>query len=107
MAQVFKTYHMPHTGKLSLARVLAGKLTDGMALSGSRVGGIARLKGHEMTKLATAGIGEVVALARMDDVATGRLLSSIGQGEAGGALAGAGWPRSSPWRSPWRTAMTR
>ena len=79
VAQVFKTYHMPHTGKLSLARVLAGKLTDGMALSGSRVGGIARLKGHEMTKLASAGIGEVVALARMDDVATGRLLSTSGK----------------------------
>ena len=79
VAQVFKTYHMPHTGKLSLARVLAGKLTDGMALGGSRVGGIARLKGHEMTKLATAGLGEVVALARMDDVATGRLLSTSGR----------------------------
>ena len=79
VAQVFKTYHMPHTGKLSLARVLAGKLSDGMSLGGSRVGGIARLKGHEMTKLTTAGIGEVVALARMDDVATGRLLSTSGR----------------------------
>jgi elongation factor G len=81
VAQVFKTYHMPHTGKLSLARVLSGKLTDGMSLSGSRVGGIARLKGHEMTKLASAGLGEVVALARMDEVATGRLLSASGKAE--------------------------
>lgn len=79
VAEVFKTYHLPHTGKLSLARVLAGKLTDGMSLGGSRVGGIAQLKGHEMTKLTAAGIGEVVALARMEDVATGRLLSTSGK----------------------------
>jgi elongation factor G len=79
VAQVFKTYHLPHTGKLSLARVLAGRLADGMSLGSSRVGGIARLKGHEMTKLASAGPGEVVALARMDDVATGRLLSGSGR----------------------------
>jgi elongation factor G len=87
VAQVFKTYHMPHTGKLSVARVLAGKLTDGMTLGGSRLGGIARLKGHEMTKLASAGLGEVVALARLDDVATGRLLSA-----SGGASLAESWP---------------
>jgi len=79
VAQVFKTYHLPHTGKLSLVRALSGKLTDGMSLSGTRVGGIARLKGHEMSKLASAGFGEVVALARMEDVATGRLLSASGK----------------------------
>jgi elongation factor G len=79
VVQVFKTYHMPHTGKLSLARVLAGKLSDGMSLDGVRVGGIARAKGHEMAKLAAAGLGEVVALARMEDVATGRLLSASGK----------------------------
>src|SRR5439155_16782300 len=79
VAQVFKTYHMPHTGKLSLARILAGRMADGMTIGGSRVGGIARLKGHEMTKLANASLGEVVALARLDDVATGRLLSTSGK----------------------------
>jgi elongation factor G len=70
-----------------VARVLAGKLTDGMTLGGSRLGGIARLKGHEMTKLASAGLGEVVALARLDDVATGRLLSA-----SGGASLAESWP---------------
>ena len=87
VAQVFKTYHMAHTGKLSLARVLAGKLSDGMSLSGVRVGGIARMKGHEMTKLAGAGLGEVVALARMEEVATGKLLSASGK-----ATLAAPWP---------------
>jgi elongation factor G len=87
VAQVFKTYHMPHTGKLSLARVLSGKLADGASLSGVRVGGIVRLKGHEMAKLPAATIGEVVALQRMDEVATGRLLSASGKAKLAEA-----WP---------------
>ncbi len=87
VAQVFKTYHMPHTGKLSLARVFAGKLAEGATLIAVRVGGVARLKGHEMAKLPSAGIGEVVALQRMEDVATGRLLSSSGKAKTAQA-----WP---------------
>ncbi len=88
VAQVFKTYHMPHTGKLSLARVFAGKLSEGANLSGVRVGGVARLKGHEMAKLPSAGIGEVVALQRMDEVTTGRLLSTSGKAKLAQA-----WPK--------------
>jgi elongation factor G len=73
---VFKTYHLPHTGKLSLARVWSGTVQDGMTLGGQRVGGLNRIKGHELTKLASAGPGEVVALARMDQVTTGQVLSA-------------------------------
>ena len=79
VVQVFKTYHLAHSGKLSLARVLSGKVAEGMNLSGVRVGGVARPKGHEMTKLPNAGTGEVVALARMEDIGTGRLLSASGK----------------------------
>lgn len=79
VAQVFKTYHQAHTGKLSLARVWAGQLQDGMTLSGHRVGGVSRMKGHETIKLAAAGAGEVVALGRMDQVETGALLSAGGK----------------------------
>jgi elongation factor G len=79
VAQVFKTYHQAHTGKLSLARVWTGKLQDGMMLSGHRVGSVARMKGHELAKLAGAGEGDVVALGRMDEVATGVLLSAGGK----------------------------
>ena len=79
VAQAFKTYHQAHTGKLSLARVWAGKLQDGMMLSGHRVGSVARMKGHELAKLAGAGEGDVVALGRMDEVATGALLSASGK----------------------------
>jgi len=87
VAQVFKTYHQAHTGKLGLARVWQGKLQDGMNLNGHRVGGIARMKGHELQKLASAGIGEVVALGRMDQVATGALLSASGK-----ASIATAWP---------------
>ena len=35
LAQVIKTFHLPHTGKLSLARVWRGTITEGMVLNGS------------------------------------------------------------------------
>lgn len=79
LALVCKTYHQPHTGKLSLARIFAGAVQDGMTLDGGRVSGLYRMKGHELTKLPAAGVGEVVALGRMDEVATGQLLSMPGK----------------------------
>lgn len=78
-ALVFKTYHQPHTGKLSLARIWSGKVEDGMTLSGQRVGGVFQMQGHELQKRASAGPGEVVALGRMDAVATGQLLTASGR----------------------------
>ncbi|MFZ5791621.1 MAG: elongation factor G [Pseudomonadota bacterium] len=92
VAQVFKTYHQAHTGKLSLARVWSGKVQDGMTISGHRVGGVLRMKGHELTKLPAAGRGEVVALGRMEEVATGALLSGTAK-----AQSATPWPeRPSP-----------
>ncbi len=76
---VFKSYHQPHTGKLSLVRVWTGAVQEGSVLGGQRVGGVNRMKGHELAKLASAGPGEVVALGRMDQVATGQLLTSSGK----------------------------
>ena len=79
VATVFKTYHQPHTGKLSLARVWAGTVQDGMTLNGQRIAGLFRLKGHELTKQLSAGLGEVVALGRMDQAETGQILSASGR----------------------------
>src|SRR5207302_757781 len=45
LAQVFKTYHLPHTGKLSLSRIWRGPVSEGMVLNGTRVGGVVRLLG--------------------------------------------------------------
>ena len=105
VAQVFKTYHSPIPASCRWPGSSRGKLADGMTLGGSRVAGITRLKGHEMAKLRQAGIGEVVALGRMDDVATGRLLSTSRQGgrrqawpAAAGAAVLAGDRRREPQR---------
>ncbi|GIK99227.1 MAG: elongation factor G [Alphaproteobacteria bacterium] len=90
-ALVFKTYHQPHTGKLSLARIWSGKVEDGMTLSGQRVGGVFQMQGHELQKRASAGPGEVAALGRMDAVATGQLLTASGR--PAGTIA---WPATLP-----------
>ncbi len=76
VAQVIKTYHAPHSGKLSLARIWSGQVTDGMSLGGIRVAGILRLTGAHQEKLAVAQAGDVVALARMEGVLTGAVLST-------------------------------
>ena len=90
VAQVFKTYHMPHTGKLALARVMRGEISDGATLNGERVSGVFHMLGHEQTKVAKAGAGEVVALGRMDEVKTGHLLTPSGKAPEGAA----------PWPAP-------
>ncbi|HEY5208319.1 MAG TPA: elongation factor G [Stellaceae bacterium] len=76
VAQVIKTYHAPHTGKLSLVRVWSGQIADGATLNGVRVGGVLRLTGTSTEKLASAGAGDLVALARMEGIATGTVLAS-------------------------------
>ncbi|MBV9522094.1 MAG: elongation factor G [Alphaproteobacteria bacterium] len=78
VAHILKTYHPPHTGKLSLARIWRGAVSEGMILSGVRVAGVLRLVGAAQEKLASAGQGEIVALARMEGVATGAMLAAAG-----------------------------
>ena len=79
LAQVFKTYHASHAGKLSLTRVWRGEITDGMTLNGGRVGGLFRVAGAQQTKVAKATVGEVVALGRMEKVSTGDVLTPSGK----------------------------
>lgn len=88
-ARIFKTFHAPHSGKVSLARVWRGEIADGQTLSGMRVGGLQRLVGNQAEKLDRAGFGDVVGLARMERVKTGDLLS-----------ADAGSPDASGWPEP-------
>jgi elongation factor G len=76
VANVIKTYHPPNAGKLSLVRVWSGQVTEGMSLNGVRVAGVLRLLGAQSTKVSSAGPGEVVALARLEGIATGTVLSS-------------------------------
>ncbi len=76
VAQVIKTYYPGNTGKLSLARVWRGTVSEGMSLNGVRVAGVLRMNGAKQEKLPSAGVGEVVALARLEGIATGTVLSS-------------------------------
>jgi elongation factor G len=81
LAQVIKTYHMPHTGKLTLVRVWRGAVSEGMVLNGVRVAGVVRLLGAQHEKIATAQLGEVVGLTRMEEIATGTVLTPSGKAD--------------------------
>lgn len=85
-ARIFRTLHAAHTGKLSLARVFAGEITDGMTLNGERVSGVSRMLGQKLEKVTKASLGEVVALGRLDGAQTGAVLSPSGK------AAGDDWP---------------
>src|SRR5580704_12481625 len=81
LAYVFKTVHLQHGGKLSFARVLAGRLDDGSTLHASsgeagRVSGISALYVGQDNKRSLAETGETVALGKLDTVKTSDTLSS-------------------------------
>lgn len=78
-AAVFKTLHLPHTGKLSIARVWSGEIKDGASLNGEKVSGVSTLKGLTLEKAGSAGPGAVAGLGRMESVNTGDLLTEGGQ----------------------------
>lgn len=78
LVQVFKTYHLPHTGKLSLARVWRGSVEDGMSFGEHRVSGLSQLRGHTLDKITKATTGDVVGLGRLEAVKTGDVLTSAG-----------------------------
>ncbi len=81
--QIMKSYHSAHGGKLSLARVLAGSLKDGLVLHSragneTRLGGLFTLQGATAARVSAAGPGDTIALARLEGVSTGDMLSSDG-----------------------------
>jgi elongation factor G len=81
LAYVFKTVHLQHGGKLSLVRVLAGRLDDGATLHSSsgetgRISGISALGCGNDNKRASAEAGETVALGKLDIVKTGDTVAS-------------------------------
>jgi elongation factor G len=82
MAQVFKTYHLPHTGKLSLSRVWRGQIAEGNVLNGVRVAGVVRLLGAQQEKAPSAQMGEVIGLTRMEEIDTGAVLTPSGKAAA-------------------------
>ena len=81
LVQVFRTLNAGHGGKLSLARVWRGPVRDGATLDGNRIGGIWRFTNGETTKITEAATGEIVALGRLDGVATGAVLGEAGDAD--------------------------
>ncbi|PZN59371.1 MAG: elongation factor G [Proteobacteria bacterium] len=79
--QVMKTIHTMHGGKLSVSRVMSGRLDDGAELflkdgQTVKVSGIYKMLGKDQTKQPSAAAGETVALGKLEPVATGDTLTS-------------------------------
>ncbi len=85
-AEVFKTFHIPRSGKLSVARIWSGTVKDGMSFGEHRVSGLYRLMGYEQEKINEAKVGDVVAMGRMEGVNTGDVLTPNGVN-----------PKAMPW----------
>jgi elongation factor G len=82
LAQCFRTVHAGHGGRLSYVRIWRGSLKDGATVNGARIGGITRFPAGEPAKVAEAGMGEIVALGRLEGVTTGATLSPSGTAPA-------------------------
>lgn len=80
LAQIMKTWHSSHGGKISLARVLRGALAEGDVVTSSRgvearIAGILALKGAEQSRRPAVEEGDVAALARLEGVLTGEAIA--------------------------------
>jgi elongation factor G len=76
IAQVMKTLHTAHGGKLSVARVLRGRFAEGDTIVGSRgaesrIAGLVTLHGSSTTRVPEAQEGATLGFARLESIATG------------------------------------
>jgi elongation factor G len=83
VAHVIKTSIHPQSGKLSIARILSGTIKSDATLTDItregekvRLGGLYRLQGKKQEAIPEAGPGSIVALARLESVATGDTLTN-------------------------------
>ena len=76
LVQILKSFNTQHGGKVSVARVWRGALTDGLTLGSERISGLFRIMGQQMDKVAEAGPGDIVGLGRLEEAATGTTLSA-------------------------------
>ena len=86
IAHVIKTVIHPQSGKLSIVRVVRGTLKSDATLTDIsqgdekvRSGGLYRLQGKKQESITEAGPGAIVAIARLEPVKTGDVLSSNGR----------------------------
>ncbi|CCG40242.1 elongation factor G [Magnetospirillum molischianum] len=74
MAQIFKSVHAQHTGKLSYGRVWRGEFADNQTVGDSRISGLYLPTATGPAKAARVGTGDVAAFGRLDSIPTGGVL---------------------------------
>lgn len=95
-AFVLKTSHAGQAGKLTFARVLGADLADGSELAmpdgeKGRVSGLFQVMGQATKKVASARLGDVVALGKIEAAKAGDLLA-VGKAPARAALSPSAHP---------------
>ncbi len=80
-AQIIKSIHTSHAGKLSVARIFGGTINDAAEMTlpdgqTERISGVYTLVGMAQKKLPSAVAGETVALGKLDHAQTGQTLSA-------------------------------
>lgn len=82
-AYVFKVSHGSTIGRLALARVFGGAVQEGGELKGKdgpvRLGTLLRVQGDKTSKIAKAEPGDVVAIAKVENLQAGEWLSASGK----------------------------
>ncbi len=111
LAYVIKTLHTAHGGKMSIARVLNGQVADGTTFltperEAGRVAGVFKLMGQTTEKRGPAGVGETVALAKLDHAMTGDTITAGKQAHPALLTDRRRVRRCSRSRSPPRNART-
>jgi elongation factor G len=81
VANVIKTFHTAHGGKMSVVRVLNGQVGDGTTFvtperEAGRVAGVFKLLGPASEKRGPAQAGETVALGKLEHASTGDTLTA-------------------------------
>lgn len=81
LCHIVKTTHTAHAGKLSIGRVLCGKLRDGDTIysvggESARIAGIFQMMGAQANKCTDADAGGLVALGKLDPVRTGEIIAT-------------------------------
>ena len=87
VALVLKTFHTPHGGKMSVARLLTGEAGDGTTFltptsEGGRVSGVFSVMGANFVKRGPASAGDTVAFGKLEQAKTGDTLTSGRQARA-------------------------
>ena len=92
VAQVFKTSNDLFMGKMSYVRILSGRITPETTLVNLRTGKttkaghIYQLQGKQQDEVPEAIAGDIVALAKFDDLHVSDTISNIGGGQTASVL---------------------